>query len=364
MKKQVLSAFACIAFTAAFAQQNTTDSLRQIAIARGIAEVDIPGFIRLHTEEKHNHSSSFQREPDNFAPVNIANPGFETGDFTGWTGFIGNNDVSSDSNLTNIQTGFFSTTVDAQLTDMNARHTIMTLTTNDPNSGIMIVPPGYGTYVARLNNSSGGYQGTALEQTWAVTAAETYIKINYSVVLNDGGHFEMESPYFYYIITDSSGADTIAYRRDNMFNSPPGYLLSSTLAGTYYLPWQNDSVDLSNYIGQSVKIRFLTAGCIFGGHFAYCYVDISNPTSLTTIDESQPTYVFVSPNPSNGKFTIAAPDMIRSVSLYDMSGRLVNQTQYQPSYYLNLDLSENNAGFYILKIETGRETIIRKIMIR
>lgn len=40
-----------------------------------------------------------------------------------------------------------------------------------------------------------------------------------------------------------------------------------------YLPWGCSSVDLTQYIGQTVDIEFAVFDCTFGGHFAYAYID-------------------------------------------------------------------------------------------
>src|ERR1044071_3303934 len=71
--------------------------------------------------------SGYRMGPMNPTPQEpCTNMDFETGTFTGWTGSIGDNTVSSNGPLQNIVPGIASTTVDAAISDCGARHTIMT----------------------------------------------------------------------------------------------------------------------------------------------------------------------------------------------------------------------------------------------
>ena len=61
------------------------------------------------------------------------NMDFQTGDFTGWSGFIGDHTLNSNGLLLNSSPGFFTTGMDALVNDMNARHTIVSASSgNDP----------------------------------------------------------------------------------------------------------------------------------------------------------------------------------------------------------------------------------------
>lgn len=57
--------------------------------------------------------------------------------------------------------------------------------------------------------------------------------------------------------------------------------------------------------------------------------------------------VSVYPNPTEGRVTIAAAEMINSVELYDMQGRLISNTVAN-----EIDLSARQAGVYLLKVKT------------
>jgi len=40
-----------------------------------------------------------------------------------------------------------------------------------------------------------------------------------------------------------------------------------------YRRWTPQSVDLSAYVGTSVTVEFVVSACMYGGHFAYAYID-------------------------------------------------------------------------------------------
>lgn len=356
----------------AFAQNNISpavvDSLAREAMRLGIQPVDIPGYIRLHSGSSSANLNAERNAAPVFSTQNIVNPGFETGDFTGWTGAIGDNNLNSLGPLQNIQQGIYTGAVNPLVTSTTDRHSIMTAAADtDLYSGEYIVPPGYGTYVARLGNTYANYQGEYIEQYWNVTAAELYLKLNYMVVLNDGGHLPGESPYFYYIVTDSTETDTIAFRRDELAGVPSGGYQTSTLdAFTYYLPWQNDSVSLSAYIGQTVKIRFLVSGCIYGGHFGYCYVDVSDPASLTGISGTQAHAFEMYPNPADGNISLVFPaeQDQRNIRITDLAGRLILESSGNTAQNMQIDLSEQPAGLYFVTVTGSNGTSVQRLVIR
>jgi hypothetical protein len=42
----------------------------------------------------------------------------------------------------------------------------------------------------------------------------------------------------------------------------------------YYRPWTAATLILNDYIGHTLRLEFTNADCCFGGHWAYCYVDV------------------------------------------------------------------------------------------
>jgi hypothetical protein len=368
MKKQLLtfafSAFIATSFFAQAAEQISDAQIIAIAHQRGIADVDIPGFIQ-HYKNSPSNSEVTQRNIQPAAPLFILNSGFEFGNFTCWQGAIGDNTVNSTGPLQNIQVGIFSTTPDALVNEVNARHTILdSLGGTDPSGGFPVVPPGLGIYTARMGGTTANYQGEILEQTFVVSANQPYLKINYAVVLNDGGHLAGESPYFKYVLEDSL-QNSIATRYDEIVNNPPGYILSQTTASTYYLPWQSDSISLVNYIGHTLKLSFTTAGCIYSGHFGYCYVDVFDAANLASVNEINSTSFSIYPNPGNGIFNIAMTEnnSVGQPIITDVSGRIVNAAITKANSGWQIDMRENATGIYFVRINTANGFSVKQLIV-
>ncbi len=232
-----------------------------------------PGYVPPNLDQKHYNP---------VAPVAACtNVDFETGDFTGWSGAIGQNNVNSFGPLSNITPGIFSTTINAAVNDANARHTIVTSAFgNDPMGNFPVVPPiGGGTYAVRLGGRTPNYQGEILEQTFTVNAASTSFAYQYACVLNSGGHPATQQPYFKIEVLDQNGQPisscTQLYVAAGTSSVNPGFYVSPSDPSTYYKPWTAVNFDLTGYVNQDVTIRFTVAGCTQSGHYGYAYIDCS-----------------------------------------------------------------------------------------
>lgn len=207
------------------------------------------------------------------------NTGFESGDFTGWTGAIGDNTTSSTGPLSAITPGFVQTAVNAPITDCTTRHTIM----QAPNAwydvcgGFPVIPPNGGQYVVRLGNNCANFMGQYIEQTFTVDPSNTNLTYRYAVVLNDGGHGPTEQPYFRIEVLDAAGAPVSNCLQYYVAasSSADGFLLCPSDLNTFYKGWTTVTYDLLNYLGQDITLRFTSAGCIYGGHYGYAYVEAS-----------------------------------------------------------------------------------------
>jgi len=191
------------------------------------------------------------------------NADFELGNFTGWTGRRGD---CCPINLTN--NGI-----------TNNRQTIMSPGI-DPNTCGGLSTVYSGNFSARLGNDNIGAQAEALYFTFVVTPQSTLIRYSYAVVFEDPGHTSDEQPRFNSRVRLSDGS--IITCTDYMVTA------ASDLPGFQYCPsidsqgdpvniawrdWATISVDLSDYVGQSVTLEFETGDCSLGGHFGYAYID-------------------------------------------------------------------------------------------
>lgn len=251
------------------------------------------------------------------AQVNL---GFETGDFTGWTGRVGNTSTAG------IMTAVGSPTIWTQGVNANlyvqSYHTITNGSSNDPygGAGFPVVAPG-GSYSARLGNMSTnvnegstcagtntfvcpkqpGYVGPnvppfsgaeSLEQTFVVTSANAIVTLQYAAVFNNGSHSggATVNPFFRAEVLDASTGNPISTCLTYTFvlnksslpsgayqssSSPCWYNPPSTSSVVVCMPWQRKIFDLTSMIGSSVTVKFSAGGCDEGGHFGYAYIDAS-----------------------------------------------------------------------------------------
>jgi hypothetical protein len=261
------------------------DSVINMSVAARLEPWEHNIFIRISEErfldKKYSRSNRNQSNPVVTPQAPCTNTGFETGDFTGWTGAVGDNNSSSLGPLQNIAPGIFTGAIDPAVTDASARHSLMTAAAGNDDCGAFPIVPasgGYGTYVARIGNSSANYQGEYLEQTFTVDPTNTQFSYRYAVVLYDGGHLANEQSYFKIEMLDSVGNPVSACAQYYVAASSSiiGFnncVASSQFFNTLYRPWTTVSFDLSGYVGQNVTVRFTAAGCIYGGHFGYAYID-------------------------------------------------------------------------------------------
>ncbi|HLG03528.1 MAG TPA: T9SS type A sorting domain-containing protein [Bacteroidia bacterium] len=313
--------------------------------------------------------ATFTPESTPGAPATAGNPGFEYGNFIAWAGFIGDNDVSNAAPLSNQTAGIFSTTMDAPITDANARHTIMsTAGGNDYYGGFPVVPLSLGNYTARLGGETPLYQGEILEQTWTVDPGQPYIIISYAVVLNDppNGHTPNDMPYFSYLLSDASqtpitgsymvGADTATFMLSPI-PAPNG-------DPVYYLSWQSDSIPLSSFIGTNITIRFTVAGCTLSGHFGYCYVDVFYPY-LSGSDEQSHAKFSLYPNPTTGIIDLQFPDAAGKyqVNITNTVGQLVRSFSVDAATHHLIDVAGEAPGLYFVTVRSETGTSIQRFVL-
>jgi hypothetical protein len=312
--------------------------------------------------------ATFSLVAQNNAPVTpqlISNPGFELGDFTGWTGYIGDNTTSSFGPLDNIAPGIVSTTMNAPLTDMNARHTIVSSAFGmDPYGNFPVVPANLGNFTARLGGMTPNYQGEILEQSWLIDPGQPYLKINYAIVLNGGGHPANQSPYFRYELLDGTGSPLIpgVYLQgefDTTFTASPSD------PSTFYRAWVTDSIDLSAWINTQLTIRFTVAGCTQSGHFGYCYVDVDYPY-LNSVAENQLPEMRLFPNPGSGLFNLYVSGNTAKTKpvVTDMLGREIAVPVTQTADGWQIDMTGEAAGTYTVSLTSPAGKVVQKLVVQ
>lgn len=192
-----------------------------------------------------------------------ANADFEYGNFTNWTGRRGvccpivlpTNGIAA------------------------GRQTIMTQGI-DPNScgGLNMVYQG--NFSARLGNSGTGSRAESLSYSFVIGPSNTLVQYAYAVVLQDPGHNAGDQPRFQSRVRAQNGS-IIPCTEYTVMAGPnlPNYNYCAGLdqagipTNIAWSDWRIVSLDLSAYIGQTVRLEFETGDCDLGAHYGYAYID-------------------------------------------------------------------------------------------
>ncbi len=189
------------------------------------------------------------------ASQDCPNSDFSMGNFTHWTGYVGNCcPVNINMGAPGIVAG---------------RHTIMAPGTDPIVPALQLVPPGFPSSV-RLGNSGAGYQAERLEYQLNVTPNNSLFIFSFAVVMQDPGHPAAEQPRFEIQVFDPMNQPiACTYYQVAAGNGIPGFQSQGSVR---WRDWTQVGVDLSPYIGQQVRIRATTADCGYGGHYGYGYL--------------------------------------------------------------------------------------------
>lgn len=128
--------------------------------------------------------------------------------------------------------------------------------------------------------------------------------------------------------------------------------LSDTATWDSY-DWVNDEVNLSSYIGTTIKIAFVYSG--YDG--AEASLDDILLSTIGTNGEMKELALAFYPNPSNDKILITTvPSALLSV--YSSDGKLVYSTITETEQF-QLDISSFDNGFYTAKISSGGKIVTK-----
>ena len=131
----------------------------------------------------------------------------------------------------------------------------------------------------------GTNNGRSIEQYFSVTPANNFFVYNYAAVLNgDSKHKPQEQPFFKVEFFDDNGVqigcgDYLVAARNASGNQSPGFFKSAKQASdntdVFYRPWTTIGVNLKDFEGKNVHVRFTSTSCSSTGHFGYVYLDCS-----------------------------------------------------------------------------------------
>lgn len=226
-------------------------------------------------------------------PQNI---GFETGLLTNWQCAVGTISETGNNNNSPVRPAFITlNNSDPQLD----QHTIIKrseekdyygqFSTNAPNGS---------DYVIKLGNECTKRGAERISYTLKVPAnVNAYsINFNYAVVFESPPHESDEQPKFTVRVVDVSGDTPYACGSYEFVASGglSGFKVSSNQSRNYcddrggmnssspvlYKDWSPVLLNLSDYLGKTIRIEFTTNDCSRGGHFGYAYIDFDENCSI------------------------------------------------------------------------------------
>ena len=157
------------------------------------------------------------------------------------------------------------------------RHVVNTASAGyDPRTGnrLRIVPVGESASV-RLGNPSTGSQAESISYTYTVdTNSSDLLFLKYAAVLQDPGHPQSQQPRLTLEILNTNNQQinpSCTYA--NFYASQS--LGWNTYGNVVWKDWTTVGVDLSQYHGQTIKVRMTTYDCSRRGHYGYAYIILS-----------------------------------------------------------------------------------------
>jgi hypothetical protein len=244
-------------------------------------------------------------------------------------------------------------------TDMNAPPTSNIVMVGAPVSGSSITiqenTNGFCSVDGTVDSNNAGYTGTGFA--------------NGNNAANAGVSWRITTP--------AAGSYTLNWRYANGGGSDrPSRLLvnSSTSIASISFPatanwttWANVSVNVSLPAGTvNLRIEGTTASgpanidnLVIAGNNPVAVACTSGRMAMTDIQTTEEKInIAVYPNPASKVFRLTAPGAF-SYEAYDATGRLVEKGKAQNKVQVGLQWS---AGWYLVKIKSGTETITKKVM--
>lgn len=125
------------------------------------------------------------------------------------------------------------------------------------------------------------------------------------------------------------------------------------------IAWRTDTVDLAMFTGEScVNLAFANIGD-YGNHIWIDNVNLVSDIDNSVQEESSKERVFIYPNPSNGAFTVSAPDSWSGSEyfIHDMMGRIVLTGRLNGR--MQLSLEGQPVGIYLFFVPgKGHQRIV------
>ncbi|MFA6945148.1 MAG: gliding motility-associated C-terminal domain-containing protein [Pedobacter sp.] len=212
-------------------------------------------------------------------PVNI---GFENGTFQNWDCYIG--EISGTGER-------FPNAIRPPRVTMNfsgpvpGQHTLIGRGTGQDTYGeFSLDAPNGSDYVVQVGNDLTGRGVDRISYTINVPSnVESYsIIFSYAVVFQNPGHEADEQPKFTARVFDPMSDNTTDCGSFEFVSQGglPGFRSSDRDPRVLYKDWAPVLVNLSSYLGRTIRLEFTAFDCSRGGHFGYAYIDFNENCSI------------------------------------------------------------------------------------
>ncbi|MDD2191433.1 MAG: PKD domain-containing protein [Bacteroidales bacterium] len=137
------------------------------------------------------------------------------------------------------------------------------------------IPNGY-TKSTQINCAKNNKNVNMLTYDLDVTDQNCLLTFNFAIIMESPGHPGYESPFFRIeIVGLENGVETARVAECALFEvkgdvstAPPGW---NSFTGGIWQPWRQVSMNLTNNLGTTVRVKIILASCEWSGHYAYGY---------------------------------------------------------------------------------------------
>lgn len=227
-----------------------------------------------------------------------SNIDFSLGDYTNWKAYQAQN-LSSPSTISFSAWTLFNDPTTCfwqgeRCFIINSNHNEIDSSVSTGTNILKKIPTGYSSS-SQINCAQNNRNANKLSYDLSVTSQNCNITFNYALVFEAPGHGGYQNPFFIIevrnINSDSSDGSLINSnaRFEEIVESPATAGWNTNDAGNSAVIWKNwsqVSMNLQDYIGQTIRINYILASCSPSGHFGYGYVTTQvNPVMDTIFAE-------------------------------------------------------------------------------
>lgn len=282
------------------------------------------------------------------------NLGFETGTFSGWTGYTWRESLE----VTSIN----SSPVLVSLPSSRRHVIISDKTAYDANTGnkLKMIPDGY-TYSARMgceivsSDSKPRCWEQSLRYTMTVDSTNAFVLLKFACVLEYASdHSAEQEPRFKLTLYDSKDKEIPDCSNYDVFSSASidgfqKYTPSGSSDPVMWRDWTTVGADLTAYIGQEITIEFMSADCKGQYHYGYAYF----------VADAMPLYITVDYCTNDDVAVLEGPDGFETYQWLDTdSATVISNEQDLPLE----DPQEGAKYFCVMTSETGCQITLSSVV--